>query len=166
MGSLGVPYRMGGTSAETGFDCSGFVRAMFQQTVGLMLPHWLPSRPPPRSASKRLTSSPAIWCSSTRCAAPTAMWASTWATVFIHLHPGSHVRVENMNISYWQSRFDGARRVLASERADVAASSGSSAITRNSPAPTTVRLGGLFGSKPDSDTSATVPPPPAAGDSI
>ena len=32
----------------------------------------------------------------------------------------------------------GVRRVLASERADVAASSGSSAINRNSPAPTTV----------------------------
>ena len=31
-------YRRGGTSAETGFDCSGFVRSMYQQTVGLMLP--------------------------------------------------------------------------------------------------------------------------------
>ena len=38
MGALGVPYRRGGTSAETGFDCSGFVRSMYQQTVGLMLP--------------------------------------------------------------------------------------------------------------------------------
>src|SRR5687768_4172465 len=37
MGFLGVPYRLGGNSAETGFDCSGFVRAMFQQTVGLIL---------------------------------------------------------------------------------------------------------------------------------
>ena len=38
MGFLGVPYRRGGNSAESGFDCSGFVRAMYQQTVGLMLP--------------------------------------------------------------------------------------------------------------------------------
>ncbi|MFT7325089.1 MAG: cell wall-associated NlpC family hydrolase, partial [Rhodoferax sp.] len=38
MGFLGVPYRRGGNSAETGFDCSGFVRAIYQQTVGLMLP--------------------------------------------------------------------------------------------------------------------------------
>jgi isoquinoline 1-oxidoreductase alpha subunit len=38
MGFLGVPYRRGGNSVETGFDCSGFVRAMFEQTVGLILP--------------------------------------------------------------------------------------------------------------------------------
>ena len=38
MGFMGVPYRRGGNSAETGFDCSGFVRAMFEQTVGLVLP--------------------------------------------------------------------------------------------------------------------------------
>ena len=38
MGFLGVPYRRGGNSAETGFDCSGFVRAMYEQTVGLILP--------------------------------------------------------------------------------------------------------------------------------
>jgi len=35
---LGVPYRRGGTSAATGFDCSGFVRSMFEQTVGKVLP--------------------------------------------------------------------------------------------------------------------------------
>ncbi|GAC1537878.1 MAG: hypothetical protein NVS2B4_17970 [Ramlibacter sp.] len=39
MGFLGVPYRRGGNSAETGgFDCSGFVKAIYEQTVGLVLP--------------------------------------------------------------------------------------------------------------------------------
>src|SRR5665647_773400 len=38
VGFLGVPYRRGGNSAETGFDCSGFVRAMYQSTIGLVLP--------------------------------------------------------------------------------------------------------------------------------
>ena len=32
---------------------------------------------------------------------------------FIHSpKPGAHVRVENMGVSYWASRFDGARRVF------------------------------------------------------
>ena len=38
MGLLGVPYRRAGESKETGFDCSGFVRAVFDQTLGLTLP--------------------------------------------------------------------------------------------------------------------------------
>ncbi|MFN6060044.1 MAG: C40 family peptidase, partial [Burkholderiales bacterium] len=38
MGFLGVPYKRGGTEA-TGFDCSGFVRAMYENTLGLVLPH-------------------------------------------------------------------------------------------------------------------------------
>ena len=38
IGFLGVPYRRGGNTAETGFDCSGFVRAMYTQTVGHLLP--------------------------------------------------------------------------------------------------------------------------------
>jgi cell wall-associated NlpC family hydrolase len=38
MGFLGVPYKRGGNTVETGFDCSGFVRSMYEQTVGLILP--------------------------------------------------------------------------------------------------------------------------------
>jgi len=38
IGFLGVPYRRGGNTVETGFDCSGFVRAMYNQTVGHLLP--------------------------------------------------------------------------------------------------------------------------------
>ena len=38
MGFLGVPYKRGGISAETGFDCSGFVRSIYEQTAGLLLP--------------------------------------------------------------------------------------------------------------------------------
>ena len=34
MGFIGVPYRRGGSNAQTGFDCSGFVRSMYEQTVG------------------------------------------------------------------------------------------------------------------------------------
>src|SRR5690606_22102410 len=38
MGFMGVRYRRGGNSEETGFDCSGFVRAVYEKTAGLVLP--------------------------------------------------------------------------------------------------------------------------------
>ena len=38
MGWLGVPYRRGGKTADHGFDCSGFVRAVYEKTFGLALP--------------------------------------------------------------------------------------------------------------------------------
>ena len=38
MSFLGVPYTRGGSSFETGFDCSGFVKAIYEQTAGLVLP--------------------------------------------------------------------------------------------------------------------------------
>ena len=38
IGFLDVPYKFGGSTVESGFDCSGFVRAMYNQTVGHLLP--------------------------------------------------------------------------------------------------------------------------------
>ncbi len=113
MGFLGVPYKRGGNSAETGFDCSGFVRAIYQQTVGLVLPR----RADQQAAStqvidkKELQPGDLVFFNTMR---------RTFSHVgiyvgdgrFIHsLRSGSEVRVEDMRQSYWQRRFDGARRV-------------------------------------------------------
>ncbi|MEN9451333.1 MAG: hypothetical protein RLZZ369_392, partial [Pseudomonadota bacterium] len=38
MDFLGVRYRRGGQSRESGFDCSGFTRHVFENSVGLILP--------------------------------------------------------------------------------------------------------------------------------
>ena len=35
---VGSPYLLGGTSPETGLDCSGFVGHVFKQTAGVNLP--------------------------------------------------------------------------------------------------------------------------------
>lgn len=116
MGSLGVPYKRGGNSAETGFDCSGFVRAMYQQTVGLLLP---------RRANEQAASTETIDRKDLQ--PGDLVFFNTLKRAFSHVgiyigegkfihspKPGAQVRVEDMGGSYWARRFDGARRVLAS----------------------------------------------------
>jgi len=116
MGFLGVPYKRGGNSAETGFDCSGFVKAMYAQTVGLILP---------RKAEQQAAATQRIDQADLK--PGDLVFFNTMRRAFSHVgiyigegkfihspKPGAEVRVENMDISYWSRRFDGARRVQTS----------------------------------------------------
>src|SRR5438132_11516911 len=38
LGLIGVDYRYGGTTPDSGLDCSGLVRYVFQQVTGITLP--------------------------------------------------------------------------------------------------------------------------------
>ena len=114
MGFLGVPYRRGGNSAETGFDCSGFVRAMYQSTVGLILPR----RANEQAAAtekidkKDLQPGDLVFFNTMRHAF-SHVGIYIGEGKFIHSpKPGAQVRVEDMGVAYWKRRFDGARRVL------------------------------------------------------
>lgn len=146
MGALGVPYRLGGTSAETGFDCSGFVRAMYEQTVGLMLPRRAAEQAAAteRIDRKELQPGDLVFFNTLR-RAYSHVGIYVGDGKFVHApRTGAHVRVEDMTVSYWQRRFNGARRVLAGEvETDASAPTTSRVINRDSPAPTSIRLGGF-----------------------
>ena len=116
IGFLGVPYKRGGNTVETGFDCSGFVRAMFEQSIGLILP---------RRAEQQAAATQNIEKSELK--PGDLVFFNTLKRTFSHVgiyvgegrfihapKPGAEVRVESMSVSYWASRFDGARRVQTS----------------------------------------------------
>jgi cell wall-associated NlpC family hydrolase len=122
MGFLGVPYRRGGNSAETGFDCSGFVRAMYQQTVGLMLPRRANEQAAATEKIDRRELQPGdlVFFNTLR-RAFSHVGIYVGDNKFIHSpKPGAQVRVEDMGVPYWSSRFDGARRVLTTPAAEAA----------------------------------------------
>ena len=119
MGFIGVPYRYGGNSAETGFDCSGLVRATYEKTFGKVLP---------RRAADQAAATQVIAKSELR--PGDLVFFNTMKRAFSHVgiyvgdgkfihapRSGARVRVENMDINYWSSRFNGARRVVDSNGA-------------------------------------------------
>ena len=113
MGFLGVPYRRGGNSAETGFDCSGFVRAMYEQTIGLVLPRRAEQQAAATESIDRKDLQPGdlvFFNTMKRTFSHVGIYVGEGK--FIHSpKPGAEVRVESMGIAYWARRFDGARRV-------------------------------------------------------
>jgi cell wall-associated NlpC family hydrolase len=114
MNFLGVRYRRGGQSTETGFDCSGFTRHVFENSVGLILP---------RRASEQANSPDLIPVKQAELKPGDLVFFNTLRHTFSHVgiyigdnkfihspRVGGQVRVEDMRMSYWQQRFDGARR--------------------------------------------------------
>lgn len=116
MGFLGVPYRRGGNTADTGFDCSGLVRAIYGQTIGLMLPRRADQQAAATETIEKQDLQPGdLVFFNTMRRAFSHVGVYIGEGQFIHApRTGATVRVENMHSSYWQRRFDGARRVTAS----------------------------------------------------
>lgn len=117
IGFLGVPYQRGGNTAETGFDCSGFVKAIYEQTIGLVLPR----RAEQQAAAtqnidqKDLVPGDLVFFNTMR-RAFSHVGIYIGDGKFIHSpKPGSEVRVESLAAAYWNRRFDGARRVNTSQ---------------------------------------------------
>jgi cell wall-associated NlpC family hydrolase len=113
MGFLGLPYKRGGNSFDTGFDCSGFVKALYAQTLGKVLP---------RSAAEQAAQTTKI--ESTDLQPGDLVFFNTMRRAFSHVgiyvgdgkfihspKPGAEVRIEDMHTKYWDKRYNGARRV-------------------------------------------------------
>lgn len=115
--SLGVPYRRGGTSAATGFDCSGFVRTTYEQAVGLVLPRRAYEQAAATRKIERNDLQPGdLVFFNTLKRAYSHVGIYLGEGQFIHApRTGARVRVESMNTRYWKARFNGARRALQAQ---------------------------------------------------
>lgn len=114
MGALGVPYRFGGNTFDSGYDCSGFVRAMYAQNLGLMLPRQAAQQAAATQPVERVELQPGdlvFFNTLRRSYSHVGIYVGDHK--FIHSpKPGAVVRIEDMRVSYWNRRFDGARRVV------------------------------------------------------
>lgn len=115
MGFLGVRYKYGGNDIEDGVDCSGFVRAIYEQTVGMVLPRRAAEQAQATQTISRDELKPGdLVFFNTMRSAFSHVGIYIGDNKFIHApRTGEKVRVEDMGQSYWVQRFNGARRVQA-----------------------------------------------------
>lgn len=108
-----TPYRYGGNSPDNGFDCSGFVDHVFQHSLNIKLPrtsvelskigHWLPF-------SQIRAGDLVFYNTQKKPFSHVGIYVGEGK--FVHApKTGSQIRVENMSLPYWHSRYNGARRI-------------------------------------------------------
>lgn len=118
MAFLDVPYRYGGNSAETGFDCSGFVRAVYEQSLGKILPRRSDEQAAATQTIERSELKPGdlvFFNTMRRTFSHVGIYVGDGK--FIHSpRSGAQVRMEDMRATYWNKRFNGARRVQLAEK--------------------------------------------------
>ena len=114
MNFLGVRYVRGGNSAEQGFDCSGFTRYVFENSLGLVLP---------RRADEQAKNAGLLSVKRDELKPGDLVFFNTMRRAFSHVgiyvgegkfihapRAGAEVRIEDMRQAYWAKRFNGARR--------------------------------------------------------
>lgn len=113
----GIKYKLGGSKPETGFDCSQFVKYVFEQALNLSLP------PSARSLSKigetirfeDLQPGDLVFFN-TRKSKFSHVGIYVGNNEFIHApRTGKTIRVESLTKNYWLKRFNGATRVEPEE---------------------------------------------------
>ncbi|SFN11773.1 Cell wall-associated hydrolase, NlpC family [Formivibrio citricus] len=113
MGLIGVKYKWGGNTPESGLDCSGFVRYVFQNSLNIVLPRtsFNMSRIGDTIEKEELKPGDLVFFNTLkRQFSHVGIYLGD--NRFIHSpRKGRTVEVANMSDNYWTKRFNGARRM-------------------------------------------------------
>ncbi len=115
MSLVGTPYRYGGNTPDSGFDCSGLVRYVVQRAANVNLPRTTEQMGQRGTSLDRsdVASGDLVFFNTTG-RANSHVGIYVGQNRFVHAPAtGGTVRLEDMGKSYWASRYNGARRVVA-----------------------------------------------------
>ncbi len=109
-----TPYQYGGKTRTNGFDCSGFVQYVFQNSIGLQLPRTSAemSRVGVPLESWQLKPGDLVFFNTTR--SPNShVGIFIGENRFLHApKTGKAIMLTRLDDQYWRSRFNGARRIV------------------------------------------------------
>ncbi|MDH4150829.1 MAG: C40 family peptidase, partial [Betaproteobacteria bacterium] len=110
---IGVRYKWGGTSPESGFDCSGLIRYVYTQVTGQPFPYNAQemSRVGDNVAHTELQPGDLVFFNTLR--KPFShVGIYLGESRFVHAPSrGGHVEISDMGNRYWKARYNGARRL-------------------------------------------------------
>jgi cell wall-associated NlpC family hydrolase len=107
----GTPYQLGGASKK-GVDCSMFVNIIFDQYLGIKLPHNTRSQLNAGKGIRRATirTGDLVFFRTGRKTLHVGVMVNQGE--FLHASTSDGVRISKFGKSYWRNRFLAARRVL------------------------------------------------------
>lgn len=113
LGLVGTPYKYGGRSPETGFDCSGLVHYLFKEVHGIALPRRAQDMSRVGDAVGRHELAPGDLVFFDTLREPYSHVGIYMGNHrFVHAPSrGGQVEVVAMTNRYWARRYNGARRV-------------------------------------------------------
>jgi len=118
---LGIKYRFGGNTPQSGFDCSGFVRHVFSDALGVLLPRTAVEMAKVGSTVRRSDLQPGdlvFFNTVSRAFSHVGIYLGD--NKFMHANSrGGGVRIDDMTGGYWSGRFNGARRIDAASESPV-----------------------------------------------
>ena len=114
IGLVGTPYRYGGNTPESGFDCSGLVNYVYRDMLDLRLPRSsrdLAAWQGPRVAPERLAAADLVFFGSGGNVSHVGIYVGEGR--FVHApSTGGTVRLDHLDGSYWRDHYSGAKRIL------------------------------------------------------
>lgn len=119
LGLVGIPYRWGGNTPDSGFDCSGLIGYVYREVTGIVLPR----------TTTEMSRMPAVTIPKTSLQAGDLVFFATDGQSrvnhagiyvgedrFIHApSKGGTVRMDSLHSRYWQENYLTARRVLSNQ---------------------------------------------------
>ncbi|MGV8922313.1 MAG: C40 family peptidase [Thermomonas sp.] len=111
---VGTPYRWGGNTPESGFDCSGLVNYVYRDMLDLRLPRTsreLAEVQGPRIAAAQLASGDLVFFGNGNDVSHVGIYVGEGR--FVHApNSGGTVRLDHLDGSWWRDHYSGARRLL------------------------------------------------------
>ncbi|QHQ29164.1 putative nlpc/p60 family protein [Xanthomonas albilineans] len=114
LGLVGTPYRYGGNTPESGFDCSGLVAYVYRDMLDLRLPRTsreLAAVQGPKIDPQRLSTGDLVFFGSAGSVSHVGIYVGEGR--FVHApNTGGTVRLDSLDGTYWRDHYTGAKRVL------------------------------------------------------